>query len=294
MEQTLAGRNPLAMEYGNWSWEHWKTEIWDVVSSPGFWFHYGMIVWKLALILIVGRFIRRMSTRALNHILIDREKTPAHFNPRRAKTLGKLLSNVISYTVNFIVIMMVLNQFGFNLAPLLAGAGVIGLAIGFGAQSLVKDVITGFFIIFEDQFAVGDVVQIGAYKGTVEEIGIRVTRVRSWTGETHIIPNGSIAQVTNFSVHNSMAVLDISVAYDADIDAAIELIRKTLHEGYKTNDNMVGDPKILGVQSMNATEVVIRVIAECKPNSNPAVTRLMNAWIKKAFDEKSIKFRTQV
>lgn len=276
------------------SWGEFKQKLWDQVGDPSVWFHYGAIVLKIILILIVGRFVNKMATKALNHVMIERDRSPLKFNPRRAKTLGKLVGNIISYTVNFIVIMMVLNQFGFDLAPLLAGAGVIGLAIGFGAQSLVKDVITGFFIIFEDQFAVGDVVQIGTNKGTVEEIGIRVTRIRSWTGEVHIIPNGSIVQVTNYSVNNSMAVLDITIAYDADIDGAIALIKETLQKGYEMNDNIVEEPEVLGVQTMSATEVVIRVIAECKPNAQPAVTRQMNALIKKTFDEKGLKFRTQV
>lgn len=275
-------------------WSAFKQELWDKIADPMFWIHYGAIILKIFLILIVGRFVNKMATKALNHVMIDRERSPLKFNPRRAKTLGKLVGNIIAYVVNFIVIMMVLNQFGFNLAPLLAGAGVIGLAVGFGAQSLVKDVITGFFIIFEDQFAVGDVVQIGANKGTVEEIGIRVTRIRSWTGEVHIVPNGSIVQVTNYSVNNSMAVLDITVAHDVDIDGAIVLIKETLKKGYEANDNMVEEPEVLGVQTMSATEVVIRVIAECKPNAQPAVTRQMNALIKKTFDEKGMKFRTQV
>lgn len=103
-------------------------------------------------------------------------------NPRRLITVGELLKNVTSITSNFIMVMLVLGEIGYDLAPLLAGAGVLGLAIGFGAQSLVKDVITGFFIILEDQFAVGDVIQTGSLKGTVEIIGLRSTRLVSWTG----------------------------------------------------------------------------------------------------------------
>ena len=276
------------------SWNKFKQQMWDAFADPERWINYGLIGLKIIIILLVGRFVNRMTTRALNHMLLEREHSPLKFNPRRARTLGKLVGNIIAYAVNFIMIMMVLNQFGFNLAPLLAGAGVIGLAIGFGAQSLVKDVITGFFIIFEDQFAVGDVVQIGANKGTVEEIGIRVTRIRSWTGEVHIIPNGTVAQVTNFSVHNSKAVLDITIAYDSDMEKAIALIEETLKKGYEGNDNMVKEPEVLGVQTMSATEVVIRVIAECKPNAQQSVTREMNALIKKTFDEKGLKFKSQV
>ncbi|GJM68402.1 hypothetical protein HMSSN036_06180 [Paenibacillus macerans] len=102
-------------------------------------------------------------------------------NPRRLVTVGELMKNITSITANFILLMLVLGEIGFELGPLLAGAGVLGLAIGFGAQALVKDVISGFFIILEDQFAVGDVIQTGSYKGTVEMIGLRSTRLVSWT-----------------------------------------------------------------------------------------------------------------
>jgi small conductance mechanosensitive channel len=289
----LTSKDNIMNELDPATWAGWKDELWVHISNPLTWLTYGVIVLKIIIIVVIGWFLNRMATRALNHVMIEKEKSPIKFNPRRARTLGKLIGNVVAYTVNFIVIMMVLNQIGFNLAPLLAGAGVIGLAIGFGAQSLVKDVITGFFIIFEDQFAVGDVVQIGTFKGTVEEIGIRVTRIRSWTGEVHIIPNGSIIQVTNYSVNNSMAVLDISIAYDADIDGAVELIKQTLKQGYELSDKILLEPEVLGVQTMSTTEVVIRVIAECKPNAQFAVSRQMNALIKRAFDERGLKFRTQ-
>ncbi len=292
MYDALTSRSLVVKELNPDTWAGWRDEMWKFVSDPAIWLHYGSIVLKILLILIIGWFANRLATRALNHVMIEKEKSPIKFNPRRARTLGKLVGNMIGYTVNFIVIMMVLNQIGFDLAPLLAGAGVVGLAIGFGAQSLVKDVITGFFIIFEDQFAVGDVVQIGTFKGTVEEIGIRVTRIRSWTGEVHIIPNGSIVQVTNYSVNNSMAVLDISIAYDSDIDGAVELIKHTMKQGYEASEKILKEPEVLGVQTMSTTEVVIRVIAECKPNAQFAVARQMNVLIKRAFDEKGLKFKT--
>ncbi len=105
---------------------------------------------------------------------------------------------------------------------------MLGLAIGFGAQSLVKDIITGFFIVLEDQFAVGDVIQTGQFKGTVDMIGLRTTRIQSWTGEVHIIPNGMINEVTNFSVNNSIAVVDISIAFEEEVDRALDVIRHTM------------------------------------------------------------------
>ncbi|MDV2887601.1 mechanosensitive ion channel, partial [Alkalihalophilus pseudofirmus] len=114
--------------------------------------------------------------------------------------------------VYFIALMMVLSVFGIDAKALIAGAGVVGLAVGFGALSLVKDVISGFFIIFEDQFSVGDHIRVGEFEGNVETIGLRTTKLKSWTGELHILPNGNITEVTNFSVNNSIAVIDIAIA----------------------------------------------------------------------------------
>jgi moderate conductance mechanosensitive channel len=183
---------------------------------------------------------------------------------------------------------MILGQFNIDLAPLLAGAGVVGLAIGFGAQSLVKDVITGFFIIFEDQFAVGDVVQIGTFKGTVEEIGLRITRVRSWTGEIYIIPNGTIAQVTNFSIHNSLAVIDVPVSREADVEKIRKLIDATIKKGYEENSDLVKEPQVLGVQTVGGSEITLRVTAECKPNTAGSVTRKLNEQIRKVLQDEHI------
>ena len=128
---------------------------------------------------------------------------------------------------------MILSTLTINVSAVLAGAGIVGLAVGFGAQSLVKDIITGFFIIFEDQFSVGDYIRVGQFEGTVEEIGLRTTKIKSWTGELHIIPNGNILEVTNFSLNNSVAVIDISVAYEENIQRVESLIQDLL-------DNVAG------------------------------------------------------
>jgi small-conductance mechanosensitive channel len=244
---------------------------------------------KIILIYIAARFIIRITDKMIEHMLHAKYRGPIKFDPRRANTIGRLIHNLISYTVNFISVLLILGELGVNLGPLLAGAGVLGLAIGFGAQSLVKDVITGFFIIFEDQFGVGDVIQIEQFKGTVEEIGIRVTRVKSWTGEVHIIPNGNIKQVTNFSVYNSLAVLDVSIAYEADVDKAMELLKETVAQIHADSQQIVKAPEVLGVQMIGNSEIKLRIIAECKPNTQGDVARVMNAEIKKQFDAKGIE-----
>jgi small-conductance mechanosensitive channel len=248
--------------------------------------------WNIFIIILVyicARLIIRITDKMINHMLAAKYRGPIKFDPRRANTIGKLVHNLISYTVNFISVLLILGQLGLKLGPLLAGAGVVGLAIGFGAQSLVKDVITGFFIIFEDQFGVGDVIQIEQFKGTVEEIGIRVTRIKSWTGEVHIIPNGNIKQVTNFSVYNSLAVIDVSISYEADIDAAVEILRCVVKDVYEQSEDIVNAPEVLGVQMLGSSEVKLRITAECKPNTQAAIARIMNAEIKKRFDKNGIE-----
>ncbi|OGX61723.1 MAG: mechanosensitive ion channel protein MscS [Paenibacillus sp. RIFOXYA1_FULL_44_5] len=264
-------------------------QVYTYFTDPQMWTKLILTIIQVVVIFIAGRVVVKLAKRGVEHMMVEREHSALKFDGRRTRTIWKLAGNIISYTVNFLMILLIFNQLGFHLGPLLAGAGVVGLAIGFGAQNLVKDVITGFFIIFEDQFGVGDTIQIGNNKGTVEEIGLRITRIRSWTGEVFIIPNGTITEVTNFSLYNSIAVVDISISYEADIDAAINVIGDTSLRIYKDDENIVKDPEVLGVQKLGNSEVVIRVTAECKPNTHFAVSRKMNAEIKKALDQAGIE-----
>jgi small-conductance mechanosensitive channel len=256
-------------------------------NNPDRWIEYSIIAMKIILIVVLARIASKLLNKAIK--MMAKEKDKLRFNPRRTTTIMRLMGNIVNYVISFIMIMMILAVFHVPLGPMLAGAGVVGLAIGFGAQSLVKDIITGFFIIFEDQFAVGDIIQTGSFKGTVDEIGLRVTRIKSWTGEVHIIPNGSIIEVTNFSINNSIAVIDVSIAYEMDIDKAIEIIKQTAVGLSLTNEDILKEPEVLGVQSLAASEVVVRVICECKPNQHYGVGRQMNAEIKKSLDANGIE-----
>jgi small-conductance mechanosensitive channel len=256
----------------------------EKISDPILWTSLLFILLKITVIFIVGRVIIRVVNKALGHMMVERERSPMKFDPRRTKTIGKLVGNLVSYTVNVISILLILDQVGVKLTPLLAGAGILGLAIGFGAQSLVKDVITGFFIIFEDQFAVGDVVQTRNFKGTVEEIGLRVTRIKSLTGEVHIIPNGSIQEVTNFSIYNSVALIDIALAYKEDPTTAVAMLKASLQESYESNTDMVKPPEVLGIEVVGQSEIVLRIQVECKANTQGAVTRAIKQETVKVFE----------
>ena len=281
----------IVLDYLLWGWSYFSDlSVWGSISGyvEKNWEILLKTLLKISLIFVVGRIVIKISNKSLNHMMIEREQSPFKFDNRRTKTIGKLIRNVISYTVNFIVILLILDQLDVKLTPLLAGAGVLGLAIGFGAQSLVKDVITGFFIIFEDQFSVGDEIQIRTFKGTVEEIGLRVTRIKTWTGEVHIIPNGSIQEVTNYSVHNSLAVVDITVTYAEDIERILTILKEVVDRVFKEQPNIIKAPEVLGLEMMSATEMTIRITAECKANTQGSITRIIKEEAKKAISYKAV------
>ncbi|MFD1954649.1 mechanosensitive ion channel family protein [Paenibacillus thailandensis] len=267
---------------------NWFQSMFQSLTSPETWAGIGEAAIRILLIVIIGIFVKWLVHRTIDRFILQRELVQLQSHARRMNTVGKLLKNVTSYFVYFIGGLLILSEFGIQLGPLLAGAGVIGLAVAFGAQSLVKDVITGFFIILEDQFAVGDVIQTGTYRGTVEVIGLRATRILSWTGEVHIIPNGMISEVTNFSLRNSLAVVDIAIANEEDVERAIAVMRESL-ASFK-DENLVKEPEVLGVQTIGLSEVTIRITAECLPAMNAVVSRKINAEMKKALDEHGIEF----
>ncbi len=214
------------------------------------WSHIGMGAIKIVVILVLGAIVVRIARAIVRNAFRMGDRSPIQISERRTMTVAKLLENIVAYVVIFIMLIAILGIFGINASGLLAGAGVIGLAVGFGAQSLVKDVITGLFILLEDQFSVGDYVRIGQFEGVVLEIGLRTTKIKSWTGEIHILPNGGIMQVTNFSVSNSVAFVDVSISYESDIDQAERVIEELLEELPAKYEDMVTKPELLGVQTL--------------------------------------------
>lgn len=264
-------------------WQQFIQDILDSVSNTHMWMSVLKVVLRIVVILIASKIVRIVINRVVDNFMNPRASKRLKLRTRRVQTVGKLMKNTAAYIINFIVLLLVLNEFNINLAPLLAGAGVIGLAIGFGAQSLVKDVITGFFVILEDHFSVGDVIEVGGkFKGTVEMIGLRATRIRSWTGEVYILPNGNISDVTNYSVNNPLAVVDVSVPATENLDHMVEVV-KTVAAKFE-DANIVGRADYLGIQTLSASDVILRLTVLCKPNTQAAVSRHLNAEVKKAFE----------
>ncbi len=253
---------------------------------------FGGVILKTIINLIATRVVLKLS----NFFVEKFFKTPSlkgfnyNPNPKRVQTLKYLTLSIVRYTVYFFAGTMILESFGFPISSILAGAGVVGLAIGFGAQNLVHDVITGFFILFENQFSVGDHVQIGEIEGIVEEIGLRILKIKSFAGQIHVIPNGKISIVTNFQATSSIRIMfDVGVAYEEDVDHVIAVLERVCEEFYRENDKIVEAPKVLGVQSLDDYAVSIRIISYVVPMEQWGVERELKRKIKKVFDKEGIE-----
>ncbi|MBU7007529.1 mechanosensitive ion channel family protein [Phosphitispora fastidiosa] len=229
----------------------------------------------------------------INRILKPRDQK-FYFDERRLLTLKTLAKSILRYAVYFIVGFTVLGQIaqltGTDLKGFLAGAGILGVALGIGAQSLVRDVITGFFILLENQYVVGEYITTGGFSGFVEEIELRVTKLRDWGGEYHIIPNGQITAVTNFSRGNMRALVEIGIAYEEDIDKALDVMQKTAIElAGEFGDVIAEGPEVLGVVALGPSEVVIRTVAKTRPMEQWRVERELRKRFKEAFDREGIE-----
>jgi moderate conductance mechanosensitive channel len=259
------------------------------ISNEELWIKIGTSCFKIMTILLIASIVIKVGKVAIYNIFKMRRRGPTLISERREATLVKLLDNGLTYVVWFISFVMILDTFGIEVKAILAGAGIVGLAVGFGAQNLVRDIISGFFIIFEDQFSVGDYIRTGNFEGTVEEIGLRTTKIKNWTGEIHILPNGSITQVTNFSLNNSVAVVDVSIAYEEDITKAEQVITELLQELPSKYEDMVKPPELLGVQNLGASDVVLRIVCETKPMRHFYIARMIRKELKLRLDEHGIE-----
>ncbi len=202
---------------------------------------------------------------------------------QRSTTVGSLLKSIAAIIIWLLAVLMVLTELGFDLAPLLASAGIAGIALGFGAQTLVKDYLAGFFIVIEDQYGIGDVIDVGEAIGTVEEVGLRTTKVRALDGTLWHVRNGEILRVGNFSQGFGNALLDLPFPYDADEETVTTIINdaaSALREHPQYDDVMLEAPEIMGVQEISGEAVTIRVIIKTKPGDQFAVGRAFRGEFK--------------
>ena len=245
---------------------------------------------SIILISIIMYIVIRIGNKLIKKF-VDRQvasKTNFSLDPQKAKTIGEVLKSVLKYTVYVVGIGAMLSDIFAKIPVAVASAG--GFAIGLGAQSLVKDIINGFFVLFEDQYGVGDHVTIGAFSGIVESIGIRTTVLRDFTGDLHLIPNGSVLEVTNHSRGDIRFIVDIEIAYEENVDATIELMKNVCKKfEEKHQAKLRGEVEVLGVFSLNASGVTIRVIGRAEPLSQWEMERELRKDIKLALDKAGIE-----
>jgi moderate conductance mechanosensitive channel len=212
---------------------------------------------------------------------------------QRAETMGSLLKSVASIVIFTIFGITIIAELGYPVGPLIASAGVVGVALGFGAQSLVKDFLSGIFMIFEDQYGVGDSVDLGEAGGTVEAVGLRVTRVRDVEGTVWYVRNGEIIRVGNQSQNWARTVLDIPVALNQDLSRVQEVLRDVAHDLWDDEDYrhlIIEEPSVWGVQDLTPNWVTVRVTLKTAPLEQWAVAREMRQRIKFRFDHEGIEF----
>jgi len=231
--------------------------------------------------------LRELALRKAERSAIQAERTR-----RRTETLGTVLSSIAALVIYTIAAFMALGEFDVNLGPLIASAGIIGIAFGFGAQSLVKDFLSGIFMLIEDQFGVGDIVDVGAASGVVEVVSLRTTQIRDVHGSLWHVPNGEILRVANKSQQWARVVLDIEVAYDTNIGHAMTVIKQCA-DGVWTealpNATILEEPEIWGVESFGASAIAIRLAVKVEPGEQFATAREIRRRLKETFDAEGIE-----
>ena len=288
-------------------------------TEPTFWHAVGDWMTRNALIIVLTvivsfiiwwilvRLIRRVTQNAKNRL--DQQDRPGQARgvegtqeltavlmsqrrEQRFEAISQLLRSITTFSIVTLALLIILGQLGVNMAPLLASAGVIGVALGFGAQTLVKDFLSGIFLVLEDQFGVGDVVDLGPATGTVEEVTLRVTRIRDLSGVVWYVRNGEILRVANRSQGWTMAIVDVPIAYNEDLDRVRRIVEEV---GARMDDDpaydgiLFGTPTYAGVESVSGDAVFVRVTAKAAPDQQMSAGRALREQLKLAFDKAGVR-----
>lgn len=253
----------------------------------------GAIVFRLALRIASKRIVktvvsgvnRASKSKRLDSVVADRRLT------LRTRTIASVFDNFTSWGIAITALVMILSELGVNVGALIAVTTILGAAIGFGAQSLVKDLLAGIFIVFEDQYGVGDWVEIGSVSGEVEKVGLRVTEVRDIHGTLWFVRNGEINEVGNASQDWAAALLDFPFAYESNVDQVqgiLSEVAKEMRQSPEWKKDMTADVEVWGMQHVSGEQFIIRVSAKTIPNRQWAVARELRSRSKKAFDAAGI------
>lgn len=242
---------------------------------------WGIILVKLIVLIFLYFIVKMIGSKAIKKVF-ERKSANENFSIGRKKTLQSLISNIYTYFLLFVFIAIVFELFGLDAKALIAGAGIAGLAIGFGAQGLVSDVVTGFFILLEKQIDVDDYITVAGTDGIVEEVGLRTTKIRGFDGSLHFIPNRMIDSVSNHSRGNMRALVDITIDYKNDIDRTMKVLQEACDVLAKEESAILEGPDVIGVESLSTSDVVIRVICKTKNMEQWNIERKLRKTLKEA------------
>ncbi|HRT68851.1 MAG TPA: mechanosensitive ion channel family protein [Bacilli bacterium] len=208
---------------------------------------------------------------------------------KKAITLAKMIQSILRYVILILAIIIILSFWGVQVGPILAGAGIIGIVIGLGAQDLIKDLLSGFSIIFENHYDIDDIVEIKGFKGRVLDIGLKSTKLINWKNEVKIFTNGDIKDITNFSKNPSVGVVEVGISYYENIDKVIALLEEKLVVIKELFPQVIEGPNVLGVTSFTESAMIIRIIIKTEPERHYDVERAVRKYTKEIFDANGIK-----
>jgi len=258
------------------------TKVWDNVMAA--------VVSKIPAVIgtVFTIFISMFLIKAVSMIL---KKASSKEGPskKRMQTIFKLVNSITKYLVYVVALLIILAFWGVNVLPALAGLGIMGLVIGLGAQSLIKDFISGFFIIFEHHFDVGDIVEINGYKGEVIDIGLKTTKLKNWKQDIKIISNGSIDSLMNYSASPSVAIIDFGIAYGENIQNVIDILNAELPKFQEVYPDITDVPMVLGVYELANSSVNLRVMVKTRTEKHYAIERAIRQKIKEILDANNIE-----
>ena len=269
-----------------------KLENWSEVIFPWLLDH-GIKIVAIALIAwILGIILSKIISKAVRVMVVPDKNMPPESEKKREDTLIRIFNGTLKIVIIILALMMILQEAGVEIGPLLAGAGILGLAFGFGGQYLVKDIITGLFIILENQYRIGDVVNIDGTSGSVEDINLRVTILRDLNGTNHHIPHGDIKRVSNLSKKFARINLDMGIAYNTNLEHAIKVINQVgneLAEDPTYKEFILKPPQFLRVNDFADSAIVVKILGETKPLKQWEITGELRKRLKVAFDKEGIE-----
>jgi moderate conductance mechanosensitive channel len=259
------------------------------------------VVGRIIIRIVIKRVVNQVVTGVKKAHNVDdtRELTSSPIEALRAvqrtRTLGSVFNNTATWVIVSVVIILILAELGFSVTALVASAGIIGAALGFGAQSIVKDVLNGLFMVFEDQLGVGDVVDLGIASGVVERVGIRITEIRDVSGTLWFVRNGEILRVGNQTQDWSRVILDLPVPYSSNIDDIQNLLLETAQNFAKSAEwrrKVMEEPEVWGVQSLTAEAITLRLVVKVRAGEQWAAQRALYRVLKDALDKRHVDIPT--